>query len=473
MKPYAIPVPEKPLSLVAGTLPVFAALAAIAICASLMPSFIWSVLSMVAFLAYVAIMAQRAPFSLVLMLDFIFFRFTTLMSGVGISMGSWMTEINLTGQPSAAFPLLAVVYVIFTLIAALIIEKPVRALAEKHLPNAPDFTKQWWLWPLFGVILLVCFYVFLVGARSGFPLFTGMDRFIWRGQFEGDRILGFFFSNRALMGILLGLVWLRSKDVPRHTAAGVFVVMMLISFLIGEKFTSIVLMLIGFMLPWLVNYSLSNPWKNIRTFIMPAAKLGLALTILTIPAVLVSYGWSQNSDAAVDALLQRISGQAQLWEAVAQDNPPLFHYEPANVALDKKLILHPDNDMASEAPFAGIYYLMALYMPLKAYDNYLLKGISLTMGFEPYILKQYGWIGMLLPLALAAAIYAAHLIYLGFALVKHDVIRLMLILKLMVWLNFGLQQGNFWFIISSKNAGVIVLIVLYEVWQNMRAKQRA
>lgn len=468
--PKDLPVPQ-PQNLFLGALPFMLSLAAVCLLAALAPHWGWSVVSTGIFLSYIAVYAQRAPFSLALTLDFLFFRLTTLLSGIGISMGSFMSEINLIGRPSAAFPLLALIYVIFSLIAASVLEKPVRNIAAKHLPTAPSLTTKWWVWPMFGFVTLVLLYVIAVGSTRGFPLFTGMDRFIWRGMFEGDRVFGFFFSNRALIGILLGLVWLRSVGPTRLGALGVFLAMLGTSFLIGEKFTSIVLMLIGFILPWLVNHSITNPWQDIRRFLAPTIKIGSLITVLTIPAVLFSYGFGENSEAAVDTLLQRVSGQAQLWEAVSQDNPPLFNYNSAVVALDKKLVRNPDNDLAASPPYAGIYYLMAAYMPLKAFDAYLLKGISLTMGFEPYILTQYGWLGMLLPLAFFAVIYALHLIYLGFALVKADIIRLALILKLMVWVNFGLQQGDFWFIISTRNMSIVVLILIYEVW-NRTAQEK-
>ena len=459
--------------LLGGAIPCLMGLCAIGLFAALLPWSGWTILSTVAFLGYCAVLAQRAPFTLVLMLDFLFFRLTTLASGIGISMGSFMSEIGLTGQPSAAFTMLAVVYLLFTLAVALIIEKPVSNLVNKHLAGAPNLTKAFWIWPVMSLILLLCAYIFVRGGIQGFPLFTGMDRFIWRGLFDSDRLFGVFFSNRALMGILLGLIWLRSESMVRKVALGTFGVMMFMSFLIGEKFTSIVLMLIGFMLPWLLQYATTNPWRHISRFIAPAALLGTLIVVFTLPAILIAYGYLNNPDEAVDTLLGRMSGQAQLWEAVAQEDPPLLKYDSAVLNLDKRLIFRPDNEVAQVPPFAGIYNLMAAYMPFNAYNSYLIKGISLTMGFEPYILKQYGWLGMFVPLFIAAAVYAFHLIYLGFALATGNVIRLILILKLMVWVMFGLQQGDFWFIISTRNMVLIFIIIAFEIFMNTRHRQGA
>jgi hypothetical protein len=109
------------------------------------------------------------------------------------------------------------------------------------------------------------------------------------------------------------------------------------------------------------------------------------------------------------------------------------------------------------------------------YKNYRSQGITLTMATEGYLLKLFGWLGMMPIYLLCLAVYTMHLLYVYYAIQSADPVRIILGGKLLFWSSFGLNQGYVWYLIGVKSLAVIAIIIMYELIARkvFRKEQRA
>jgi hypothetical protein len=410
------------------------------------------------FCLFCFLLFKVSPTTFMLLLFFLFFRLTTLVSGVFIESGAYMVELGMDGVATGAYIRLTLIYILFTLITAIFIEK-------YNKPNEL-ITNQY---NLIGLerLFIVCSYIFLaglfvylfvLGIRQGFPILSGVDRFVFKNTLS-DFFLTQFIQARFIIASILGFMFAISSGSEKKLNGAYFAIMFILSILFGEKFTSIVGMSIYFILP--ITILKSFDYK----YLLPKiAALMIAMAIITIPTILIVYGWADDSAAAIDRFLNRAASQGQLWYAVDYDLNEMFKFDAGEFVRNiQAMISFSPATYAEQYPFLGIRSLMMDYLTPERFASYSIFNITLNFGFEAYLVRMFGYLGMLPFLVFFAFIYALNLRYLKYAITSLSPIRIFIASRLLIWVTFGLQQGELYYIIGLKTFVFLVIALVFEL----------
>lgn len=400
------------------------------------------------------------PAAFVLLMFFIIMRFTTILSGVAIESGGNMHEILTMGEATGTSIRLAAVYTIGILWAAIMASIGIKRISHiKHETTitSPSFQLAW-MSAVFALIALFCAVAAWIGIQNGFPLITGEDRIgYWRSV--DNRFLYFFLGNRFIFALLLGLIFSLANGWKQKTSIALTIAIFCISFLFAEKFTSIITMMVAFITP----VFLRNPTylENLSKRLIP---IGALAVCLTVPVILIVYGVFDNPQNAAQKLQSRATSQSQVWYITDRNQDKYLNFDTPRITHNLKALTTLDGTaVANTAPYLGVKDIMFHTMEEKRYAHYVKNGITFTMGTEGYLLKLFGRIGMIVPYLFLLSIYVAHLLYLYYAIQSADPVRVILIAKVLVWSNFALNQGYFWFLLGAKSLVLIAIIVLYEL----------
>jgi hypothetical protein len=435
------------------------------------PSGFWSFIAFVIYGAYICAMAKFTPVSFLLLLPYIFFRATTMASGVAIECGGYMKDLEALGEPTGAYLRLAAIYIIFTSCASAIIEwvyPKIKARSASLESVSKRTMTHPWVWIFYGLFIAFSFYVLAIGAMKGFPLLNDIDRLTYRDEIGGRGFL-LYMGNRMLAAYLFGIIIYMCVGMKRLLAIGLFLLMILISVLFGEKFTSLMLIAMYVVTPaYLMNLALQ---KRILNHIIPAV---LAVGLLTMPIILAVYGWSDHPEQAVERLTNRMVGQGELWYVADRDTDDAFVFDTEHISYIVSSTVSLDADeMVNQPPFMGAMYFMHEYMTPGLLSLFLEKSsLTLTFGFEPYLLVVFGWIGMIFPLCFYACLYALGLLYLAWAVLNSRPISIFFAGKILIWMVVGLAQGYLFLILGAKLLILVAIVIAYELFSSLLSRQR-
>lgn len=423
-------------------------------------------LSLIYFGVLCWIVMRYYPAAFILLLWFIFLRATTMISGAAIESGGFMKEILLQGEATGAFARLAVTYTIGILGGIFMLDRFLKLLPAPNTAET-NATISTWAYGAFALVAFVCAGIVMIGFEHGFPLIEGIDRFTyWKSV--SSRFLDAFLSNRIIFAVLLGMVFAACQGAKKTAAAIIFAGLMIVSVLMAEKFTSISLMLIYFITPLFLmrpNYLAQMP----RYVIM----LGIAISVITIPAVLLVYGINKDPQTALEKFQSRAASQAQIWYIADQEEDALFKLDLNRIEHNIAAIKSTNPDaLRQNPPYIGARDFMAQYLDKGRYANYLDKGISLTLAMEGYLMKLFGYLGMLPVYLFILGIYAAQLAYLGYGITSANPVRVILAAKLLVWSDYGLKQGYLYSILGIKSIVFMLAIIGFEIMIRLVIKRK-
>lgn len=443
--------------------------------AAIAPSWVWAAVVMAHYAALCWFVLKYMPAAFVLLLWFIFVRLTAMMSGVAIESGGAMPELLMDGEASGAFVRLEAIFMISILVLSGVLSKLLTIVPKiRNINPIPFFL---WALGVIGVVGMICSGAVFIGLQNGFPALTGVDRILYWQQVD-NRFLYFFLGNRPMFAVFLGLVYAvcrRDKMQPHPFqniimlgALGMFVAVLVVSLLFAEKFTSIAMILFSFVTPiFLLN---ANILSRLATRLVP---LGIGLVVITLPAILLAYGVFDNPQAALERLQIRATSQAQLWYIEDAQSPELAQLDATRIKHNLSAMMSRDpENYARNAPFLGARDYMAEYMDTDRYQHYLERGVTLTLASEAYMLKLFGYAGMIAPYLLLLSIYALYLTYFYYAIYTANPVSLFLAAKLLVWANFGLNQGYFYFLVGFKPFMLLAVIAVFEIGMRMILKER-
>ncbi len=395
------------------------------------------------------------PAALVLLLWFVFVRLTTMISGVAIETGGYMPEILQAGEATGAFIRLAAVYTAGILGAALFLNALVHRMPGPEREKTETLP---WAGAVFALVAALCGWAFVIGLKNGFPALEGIDRILYWKE-TSSRFLFFFLGNRPVLVLFLGVIFSVTSGRTKYTALGLFCLVMILSLLFAEKFTSICMILFVFVTPVFLGHA--QALRNLSARLIP---LGIVLSAITLPAILLAYGVFNDSAAARERLKARITSQAEIWYVADSEQAELATLDTLSIRKNiAAMISSAPEQHAQSSPYLGARYYMARYLAPDRYAHYNDRGVTLTMATEGYLLKMFGWLGMLPPYLVLIGVYCLYQAYMYYAVVTHNPLRLVLAGKLLVWANFGLNQGYFWFLIGLKAAALVALIIFAEL----------
>jgi hypothetical protein len=240
------------------------------------------------------------------------------------------------------------------------------------------------------IVLGMISVLLVTGLRYGFPMLNGAERFAYR-----KTIAGFFFLHIIYNALTVGLImgYFSAFRIYRKISVPLYLVFLLLLALFGEKQTALSLNLIGFALvPALVQVA--------RTSELPLAfigRVGLIVTLVTVPTVLISYGVSENPASALNKFANRAVLQGQLWhlsDLQVLGSAMRFDMQTFLIAINDLLSLSFRS--ARDVGFDyGLYNVMARFSDYEVLTTYVQEGIGFIFALYPAWLAQYGWPVML------------------------------------------------------------------------------
>jgi len=436
------------------------------------PLALWSGASFLVFGLFVSAMARFLPVPFLLLLPYIFFRATTLVSGIAIESGGYMKEIETLGEPTGAYIRLTSIYIIFISFSAIIIEWVYARIKfkDEKLSHIRERTQRHpWVWIFYGVFILFSMYVLSIGFSKGFPFLNNIDRFTFRDEIGGRGFL-LYMGNRVLSAYLFGLIIFLCHGIRRYMAIILFLSMIVISVLFGEKFSSLMASFIYVLMPaYLISQTLQ---RRIFSQVIPAIA---SVAVLTIPIVLMVYGWAEKPQEAIEKLSTRMVGQGEVWFVADSNEKDAFNFEREHINhIVVSTVSSNANEMITQEPYIGAVYFMHEYLPPALLSLFLESpSLTLTYSFEAYLLVAFGWIGMFLPLLFYAGIHALTLLYLCWSIQNARPVSIFFAGKLLAWMIVGLSQGYLFMIFGFKIFVLVGLAIIYEIFSSILSKKRA
>lgn len=435
---------------------VFAMAALNAMVAVLVPSSVFALLGLISFAILVSAIYRASPLFIVAVAPILFFWFTELFSGVFIEAGAYMVETRTLGEATGAFSRLSILYG-FVLIVGWLTWSAFGRQAEQLLQ---EWTQRARGVPGEGLVLLAIaiLLVFFLGfgMMNGFPLLQGVDRFAYRLS-TGSQALISFLGNRYIMFALLGMIVAFGR---RNILAGVlFVGLMAISLLYGEKFTSLVVGSLFFAMPIMLQ-------RLGRTGRLPWSKASIAaigLLVVVVPAILLNYGVLENPDRAVERLQQRAALQGQLWYLADRDYGRIFAFDAQSisVALRTLIITADQSQFSAAAQHHGMYYVMRPFTDATTMYWTARAGGAFVFAYAPYWLMTTGFMGLSIALAVTLSFSALVLQYVVIGIVERDFVACVIWIKITTWLLAGFTLGNTYFFFGIETLALFGIGVIW------------
>lgn len=394
----------------------------------------------------------RAPSLIAALLAYWVLRFTEIISVVVIEQGAYLTETGIFGSQYASASKLAFVYSFFLIVLYLSYQK---------IPTLPSikYSKESVVLTVFAkASLLISLIVLLLGVLSGiqdgFALLKGINRFAFRSE-SNSLLLEQFLNNKTFCMYLLGSVLASTKERKiKFVSITLFLSFLLVSFFHGEQFTTAVFMTLSFMSTYLIIKNLTG----LQTLKLSTIFGGVAIVLASI-AVLIIY--SRQGYDLTQIVVDRFALQGQLWFVVHSDS-----YLPEWGYFDSFI-----NEITSYLSFNPIRYhgwiplgmreLMYFYALPNIFLVYSDNGVTFTMGQMAVPLYWFGD-KLIFVFITFVAIYLSFIVKQFVSLVKsYDLIGLFIMSKIFVWVQFGLQQGDYWYLFSAKTILALIILLIW------------
>lgn len=434
--------------------------------ADIAPHAAFSYAALGAFVLFVVNMARNTPFTFAVLAGFLFLRATMFVSGIAIGSDAYMPEVTQFGAPSGAFLRLAMAYVFFMSVIQWYIEPRARSVMEESSKSRnkvawSNINSHIWVWGFMGVCMLLWALAMYAAARDGFPLFTGSDKMAFRIRNADVPFFIATLNNRPMIVGFLGLIFWETTGIRRRAALGVYLAFGVLSVLCGEKFTSLLSMLVMFFIPVMLKMAKDYPWRGLKNQ-LPIVLVTLLACAITFPLMLRVYSGDEGLDAGITKFYERIASQGQLWYLADTDTTNLVNFDTETMQQEWQSwwVSNPLEFMTP--PYTGLYNVMAAYAPPAVFSGNFDQGLGFTMAFESYLLRSFGWLGMVPILAIIAFLYAAMLRYWMHAIFAIDPISLFLALKMQVWVKGALVDGDLYFMFGYKMLILVLIAVMYE-----------
>ncbi|NML17768.1 DUF6418 domain-containing protein [Azohydromonas caseinilytica] len=394
--------PARPLELSLGVLGLVALMVSNAALAVAAPHPVWPALGLVLFLAGAARLFSMAPVAAVMLAPFVVVHGSVLVSLQAIEGGAYMKEMGQFGQPSPAGAAFALCSALFLGTAAFTFTRlRGRRQPQVSTPIAMARGPRLLLCAsvLGGAALVVAWLAFK-GARAGFPLLTGTDRFAFRAASADVITLNLLILKYVLAAVTGTSAVFAPGPWWRRAHHAVFGGYVMVSFLFGDKFFIVLMAACFYAMPFFV----SRPAELVAR-VRAAAPLALLMFGCASAVTLFIYsGYGQLGAAqTLERLGERIAGQGQLWYLAVRDASVLFNLDTHHIALNlQNLVARPPADFTFQHRLAPFYFVER-YAPTVLFLSFVNNGgmVTPTMVFEAYSLVMVGYAGLALALLLA------------------------------------------------------------------------
>lgn len=477
----------RPYSVVEGALAVrsligmFAVVITLAVAlmagAAVVTSAIWAFGALLVFILFAVLLAKTSPFSFIMLAPLIVLRLTEFMSGAAIENGAYMSEPQRYGYASGAFARLLFIDLLFFALAATILAYLWPRIRQIVLSTEPVWVSRLWLVRVLviSIIIFCSAMIAVTGARYGFPLLTGEDRFAYL------RRVDFFFYkpfllNRAILTPFFGLLLTHKK----YRKLGIFSFVWLIaaSLLFAEKFTSLTLLTCDFLVPLGVVFVARGGVIPVKAIVLT----GMFMTALTVPAVLLVYGAQDNLEGAISRFQGRFAQQGELWFLADAKFGRMFAFDGQAIRADiRSWFLPSEQTSTGTGTKFGLYYVMQDYAGGQELRWIMEGGNGFVFATLPYLLKATGYVGLVLIMSIMASYSAFLFLFIILAAFQVNVLAMVMLARVSIFMNGFYIVGYFWNAFGVKTLAALLLAIIALMighvnvlarLRNMRAKAR-
>lgn len=441
----------------------FAAGGAAAFGASLYPSTAWAYVALGVFMSMCLGLLRTSPATFLLFVPLLTARLTEFLSGAAIESGAYMIETMMYGRATGAFTRLLLIYLLFFLSAAFVIELLWPRLRRAFASAPARWERQAHLiWiALLIVMLTSTAYLVRLGINNGFPLIDHLDRFVYMDTVSSPIFDG-IMRNRPVVVPFIGVLF--ALPAYRRRATLMIVWLLALSMLFGEKFSSLVMILSFFAIP----AGLTHIANDRPIPIKPIAGICAAIITITVPAVLVAYGALTNFDAAAQRYGQRVALQGQLWFVTDAKYMTAFRLDDRAIAADVASWVQPGEQVSTKAGTRfGLYYVMQPFTATRLLSWAIEGGNGFVFSLYPYLLMSLGAVGMLIVSSIIAFYHAVVMRLLAGALAEANWLASVALGRVMSSFYGTYSTGYLWNIFGVKTLLTLAAAV-FLLWEGGR-----
>lgn len=427
----------------------------------------WTIVLAVIAVMYLVI--ARPLFS-VSMLYFMMIGLTAFVAGIGIEAGGLMTETAVQGEPNGSFSRLLIFYVVFVSFALYGFNRYLR-IRKPGVPIALITVELRTVALGFTLALAIIGTGIAAGLTQGFALLNGVNRYALRnGSTESESMLfNLFLNNQTFLALVLGaLVTSKSRTVK---ALSVVLIILTTGLYIlhGEQFMSVLHFGLSVLAP--VVAVLIMRGKPVLRYMAIGGAVALVIGVGSVFSAYQGQGLDVQNTMTDRSLLQ-----GQVWYVVDY-NAHLFSAPPLGGAPAFWRFVHSLFSMSAPSfdddfGYSGLRDVMVAYGDPHVIDVYIRDDITFTMGQMAIPVFWFGLAGGALFIAFTGVIYGALCaLQIVFAL-RGGVIMLWLVVKVLSYASFGIQQGDYWSFFSVRALFYVAMAFLWWVVVDSRASAR-
>ncbi len=442
----------------------FLAAAAIAYGAAVVPSSGWAYAALLVYGSFCLGLLRVAPATFLLFVPLVALRLTEFISGAAIENGAYMVETTTYGHPTGGFARLLLLYLVFFGAATIAVESGWAKLRQRYLLAAPRWERQakliWTVLVAFAVVITI--YLARLAITNGTPLFDHIDRFAYLEKINSPIYRGFLY-NRTILIPFVGALF----ALPTYRLKALLYLFWLLatSIVFGEKFTSLLMIISIFAVPaGLLHIANDRPIP-----IRPIAFIATIIVVVTVPAILLTYGALEDFPGAVQRYGQRVALQGQLWYQGDLHYLKAFAYEDRVFSADLATWLNPSAQTAENAGSRfGLYYVMQPFTASRLLGWAQEGGTGFVFSLYPYLLRVFGMFGLTIFGIVIALYHAVIMRLLAASLAEASWLAALLFGRCMTTIYAAYTTGYLW------NAfGLMPLAYLaagaFLLWESRRA----
>ena len=425
----------------------------------------WAVLAFIGYLIFLYRLAKFAPATVIILMPYLLISATEIASCVAIESGAWMDEISQAGFPTGGTARLAIALMGFLGVGAFFVEPAWKS--HQHQSDV-KFSKTVAPPPVIVVLTatFLClfhnFYLVYIGLRRGFPLFNGIDRFRFRQELA-DPIFITLITSPAIFATALTL--LVSNRSTRYLAWFLFLQLMFLQVLFGEKFTMLVVPTAIFSAAGLLGYLAQHKRLPITMIAVVGMVVGGTLMLTCLNYYFMKTG---SLDAAQQMLLERMAEQGEMWYVGDRDfryntqiNWPIIRQE-----IGACLGLRSTDPKEIGTEF-GPYLVMEYYGDQEQLQVALEHSTYFAFTQTPYWLMISGYLGYAVVLLLTSVAYGIAGRLFLVTLLNRDLFAALLAQKAMLMVYVSTVVGWTYFALGYKTIGFMCFASIALYWRNL------
>jgi len=299
-----------------------------------------------------------------------------------------------------------------------------------------------------GVAALSAAYLLQAGLRTGFPLLTGTDRYVYR-RFNADIFMLYVLNLKSMLSIILGMVtFILPVSRPfRIASTSAFVLLTFSFFLFGDKFFTQLLSAATFMTPYL--YYNHKRLTKILPMLLTVGMLAL-VAVSGVTWFIYSNGGRETPHATMERLSGRIVGQGELWYLQNEIGAEIVNWDESLVDKNVRALFVKDISLFAVREGIGASFFSNRYAPDKIRASIARNAgtITYTAALEPLGLAAFGWTGLIAVMLVTGGIIALSSAYLARAIQLRSVIGCLFAMFVISAVRSYVAQGAPWQILS-------------------------